>query len=111
MAKPFSYSFYHSKDWENARESALRRDGRLCQRCLKGGDITPATMVHHIIELTPDNINDPNITCGLDNLVSLCDLCHKKTHGWAKAGATREGLAFDSNGNLICLETFEDSAQ
>lgn len=103
MAKPFSDAFYHSKDWEHAREDALRRDARLCQRCLENGDITPAVMVHHIIELTPENISDPNISLGLDNLVSLCDHCHKVTHGWARAGATRQGLAFDSDGNLICL--------
>lgn len=103
MAKEFSDAFYHSKAWEIARESALRRDSHLCQRCLEGGEITPATMVHHITELTPDNINDPDIATGLDNLVSLCDLCYKKTHGWARSGATRQGFAFDSDGNLICL--------
>lgn len=103
MAKAFSYGFYHSTAWANARESALKRDSYLCQRCLHGGEITPATMVHHIEELTPANIDNPDIACGLDNLVSLCDLCHKKTHGWARAGATRQGLAFDADGNLICL--------
>lgn len=103
MAKDFSAPFYASKDWERARESALIRDNHLCQRCFKQGDITPAVMVHHIEELTPGNINDPEITCGLSNLVSLCDRCHKITHGWARAGATREGLAFDADGNLICL--------
>ena len=91
MAKPFSDAFYHSKAWARAREDALKRDSYLCQRCLAGGEITPA------------NIDNPDIACGLDNLVSLCDLCHKKTHGWARAGATRQGLAFDADGNLICL--------
>lgn len=103
MAKEFSDAFYHSKAWENAREDALIRDSRLCQRCLAAGEIKPAVMVHHVIELTPANINEQNITCGLDNLVSLCDKCHKITHGWARGGATRPGLAFDGNGNLICL--------
>lgn len=103
MAKAFSYGFYHSTAWANARESALIRDNHLCQRCLAAGEITPATMVHHKEELTPANIHDPNITCGLDNLVSLCDRCHKITHGWARGGSTRQGLAFDSDGNLICL--------
>ena len=60
-------------------------------------------MVHHIVELTPANIGDKNITCGLDNLVSLCDRCHKITHGWARGGATRPGLVFDSDGNLMRL--------
>lgn len=103
MAKDFSRAFYASKDWERAREDALIRDSRLCQRCLSAGEITPAVIVHHIEELTPANINDPDVSCGLDNLVSLCDKCHKVTHGWARAGSTRPGLAFDRDGNLICL--------
>lgn len=103
MAKEFARTFYASRDWERAREDALKRDNYLCQRCFAAGDITPAVMVHHITELTPANVSDPNITCGLDNLISLCDHCHKVTHGWARAGATRQGLAFDSDGNLICL--------
>lgn len=110
MAKDFSASFYASKTWDTARENALIRDDFLCQRCLRNGDIKSATMVHHIIELTPENIYDPDISTGLDNLVSLCDLCHKKTHGWAREGSTREGLAFDSDGNLICLDDKERHA-
>lgn len=103
MAKGFSSRFYHSKDWELARELALQRDAYLCQHCLKAGIATPATMVHHIIELTPSNISDPNIATDTRNLVSLCDLCHKKVHGWARQGSTRQGLRFDEDGNLISL--------
>lgn len=103
MAKGFSYRFYHSTDWEQAREQALQRDGYLCQHCLAQGVETPAVMVHHIVELTPANINDSNISTNLDNLVSLCDLCHKKAHGWVRQGSTRQGLAFDEDGNLVSL--------
>lgn len=108
MAKGFSYSFYHSSDWALAREQALQRDGYLCQHCLRQGVETPATMVHHIVELTPRNITDPNVATNLSNLVSLCDLCHKKTHGWARQGAARQGLAFDSEGNLVALNADTD---
>lgn len=103
MAKAFSDAFYHSKDWEHARDAALIRDHHLCQHCLAKSEITPAVMVHHIIELTPENISDPNIATDLDNLVSLCDRCHKKVHGWIRQGSTRQGLAFDNEGNLISL--------
>lgn len=60
-------------------------------------------MVHHIVELTPANVNDSNINTNLDNLVSLCDLCHKKVHGWVRQSSTRQGLAFDEDGNLVSL--------
>lgn len=104
MAKSFSTAFYHSAEWAAAREAALTRDAYLCQHCLKRGRITPATMVHHIVELTPENIGDPRIATDPRNLVSLCDLCHKKAHGWVRDGATREGLAFDADGNLVALQ-------
>ena len=103
MAKDFSRTFYSSAEWEHAREAVLTRDAHLCQHCLAQGEITPAVMVHHIIELTPENISDPSVATDPDNLVSLCDRCHKKAHGWIRKGATRQGLAFDSDGNLISL--------
>lgn len=103
MAKGFSRAFYSSAEWAQARDAALTRDMHLCQHCLAAGEITPAVMVHHITELTPANINDPEIATDPRNLVSLCDRCHKKVHGWIPQGATRQGLAFDSDGNLIAL--------
>ena len=112
MSKGFSYRFYHSGEWARARQLALDRDSSLCQHCLKQGIVTPATMVHHIIELKPSNIGDPNISTNLDNLISLCDLCHKKVHGWARQGSARQGLAFDADGNLISLDDADtDSTQ
>lgn len=105
MAKDFSRAFYASAGWERARDAALTRDAHLCQHCLQRGEITPAVMVHHIVELTPANISDSNVSTNLDNLVSLCDLCHKKAHGWVRQGSTRQGLAFDEDGNLIALDS------
>lgn len=80
MAKEFSKAFYNSEAWDKARRLALSRDNFLCQDCLNNGYITSAEEVHHIIELTPENINDPSITTGLNNLVSLCHVCHTKRH-------------------------------
>lgn len=52
----------------------------LCQDCLKRGIITPMEEVHHITELTPENISDPAVSLNLDNLVSLCRDCHQARH-------------------------------
>ena len=71
-------SFYSSKAWKAVREQAKRRDHYLCVDCLRAGKITAAEEVHHIVPLTPDNINDPMITLRLDNLKSLCKDCHSK---------------------------------
>ncbi len=72
-----SRTFYKSREWKQARQVILQRDNHLCQVCLKVNKITPADMVHHIIELKDDwekRLNE-------DNLVSLCNACHNKVHG------------------------------
>ena len=79
--KPWARRFYSSKAWQKLRDEVKRRDGMLCVDCLKEGRITPAEEVHHIIELTPENINDPSIALNANNLVSLCKECHHKRHG------------------------------
>ena len=84
QVKPWAKHFYSSKAWKNCREYVRQRDHRLCVDCMQYGYFTPAEEVHHIIELTPDNINDPSITLNPDNLVSLCKECHKKRHGGVK---------------------------
>lgn len=79
--KDFARSFYKSKAWQRVRENVMQRDGRLCVDCLKAGIYRPAEEVHHIEELTPENINDPSISLNMANLVSLCRECHQKRHG------------------------------
>lgn len=79
--KPFARKFYKGKAWQSVRDYVMSRDARLCQDCLKKGKITTAEEVHHIVEITPDNINDPDITLNPDNLVSLCKECHAARHG------------------------------
>ena len=58
----------------------MHRDSFMCQDCLAKGRYTPAEEVHHIIELTPENIHSPSVSLNPDNLVSLCRECHKARH-------------------------------
>ena len=74
-------TFYSSIAWKNCREAYKKSVGGLCEQCYKNGRITPADDVHHIIKLTNENINDPDITLNPNNLVALCRLCHEKRHG------------------------------
>lgn len=74
----WAVSFYSSSAWRSIREAAKKRDRYLCVDCLRAGRITPAEEVHHIIPLTPANINDPTVALNLGNLKSLCRECHKK---------------------------------
>lgn len=101
MAKEFAKKFYDSKAWKNCRQSFISYrisiDGGMCQHCKdKLGFI-----VDHKEELTPDNINSPDITLNHNNFQYLCLECHNtKTFGTDKE-IVREGLMFNSNGELV----------
>ena len=95
MARELAQAFYNSAAWHKVRQLVINRDHGLCQKCG-----TPGYIVDHIIELTPGNINDPEISLNLDNLQYLCLSCHT-TKTFSKYKATRKGLDFDENGDLI----------
>lgn len=100
MAREFSKAFYNSKEWAQVREAVMMRDKYLCQHCGK-----PATEVHHIIHLSPENIGDMSIALNMDNLVALCRDCHFEEHrGEHGNGRTKEeqyDYEFNENGMLV----------
>lgn len=79
--KPFAEQFYKSKAWQDCRAAYLESVGGLCECCLAQGRYTPAEIVHHKIELTPENINAPKVTLNWDNLEAVCRECHAMRHG------------------------------
>ena len=98
MAKDFSRAFYKSREWQAARAAFISYKGGLCEDCLAKGIITPGVIVHHIEELTPLNIERPEIRTGFDNLRLVCIKCHNsKEHGKGKG---RRYLIGD-NGEVI----------
>ena len=58
-------------DWKNWREKVFQRDNYLCQECEVGGYLEP----HHIIPLRVD----PTKRYEVENGISLCSPCHRKT--------------------------------
>ena len=66
MAKEFAKAFYNSKRWKDCRRAYIAKriaiDGGMCETCHE----VPGYIVHHKIELTPDNINDPDIALGFN---------------------------------------------
>lgn len=97
--KPWAEQFYKSKAWTDCRDAYFISQHGICQRCHGAGKI-----VHHKIALTPENINDPNITLNWENLELLCQDCHNKEHSCTDV--TAEGLAFDENGDLIAKQHY-----
>ena len=98
MSRPFATSFYQSRSWLITRESILKEYHGVCQCCY----IRPALIVHHIVPLSPLNINDPAITLGRDNLIPVCLDCHNRIHGDSQA--TEVGLVFTDTGDLEPIE-------
>lgn len=84
MAKDYSKRFYKSKAWQYTRDAYAKSAGGLCEECLRKGIYKPGEIVHHKQELTPDNINNPEISLSWDNLELLCRDCHGKAHGTQK---------------------------
>jgi len=98
MAKDFARSFYKSQAWQSCRQSFISSRFGLCKNhdpCHR-----PGVIVHHKIKLTPENINDPDITLNHDNLELYCIECHTQEHGGDPL-VTRHDVTFDDNGNLI----------
>lgn len=84
--------FYRSNEWKLARALKIAATDGLCEKCGKVGE-----EVHHIIHLTPDNVEDPDIAINQDNLILLCKDCHNKVHG---RFTNKSGVGFDENGNF-----------
>lgn len=94
MAREFAKKFYKSKAWKDTRDYIFNKYHGLCAECG-----SPGQEVHHKEFLSHDNINDPNITLGEDNLILLCRDCHHRRHD--KKETTRAGLVFNENGELV----------
>lgn len=108
MAKEWAKQFYNSKKWDRCKasykEMRIRIDGGLCEVCREN----LGYMVHHKIMLTPENINNPEISLNHDYLSYECKKCHDQHegHGVGQKGA---GLLvmFDENGQPMPMKRSE----
>lgn len=82
--KEYAKSFYSSKTWQRCRDGYKKSVGGLCERCLKQGRYTPGVIVHHKVHISPENIDDPNVTLDWRNLELVCRDCHAVEHGAAE---------------------------
>ncbi len=88
MAQEWAKSFYNSKAWRQLRERLIVENNFLCADCGESYLKDSTQLVgHHIKELTPQNINDTNISLNPANIKIICRKCHDKAH---------ERFSFDS---------------
>jgi 5-methylcytosine-specific restriction endonuclease McrA len=83
--------FYRSAAWQQARLIKITSANGRCEKCGGVGE-----EVHHIIHVTPSNVEDLKVTLNQDNLILLCKDCHNKEHGRFNSS----GQKFDKDGNL-----------
>ena len=100
MAREFSKGFYKSKAWKLKREQYAKEHHYLCEECLKHGIYNYGEIVHHITELTPYNIEVPEIALGDNNLMLLCRDCHAKVHEQSYK-RTPKRYKVGSNGQIV----------
>ena len=82
--KEYARGFYSSKAWKDCRSAYAISKGGLCERCLIKGQYKPGEIVHHKVYLSPENINDPDVTLNWDNLELVCRDCHAQEHDGLK---------------------------
>lgn len=97
MAREFAKSFYKSAAWRKCRTAYIKQrimiDGGMCETC----GTRPGKIVHHKVWITPDNINNPDVTLNLDNLKYDCQECHNKE----TENETKPRYIFDESGQPI----------
>lgn len=93
--------FYDSRAWKDTRRNYRQSVGGLCERCLARGIVTPADIVHHIVPLTPENIQDLNVSLSWRNLQALCRQCHADVHEEMYQERTGKRYKVDKNGRVV----------
>lgn len=94
----YAESLYKSKTWQKTREAYLKQAGGLCEICLKKGLCNPGVIVHHVIPVTPENIENPEITLSFSNLQLVCRECHSRIHDRKK-----RRYRVDELGRVTCV--------
>lgn len=97
MAKEFAKQFYNSAIWIRTSKAYAASKFFICEKC---GKSATRYIVHHKIQLTPENIRDPAVALDWKNLQLVCLRCHNAIHK-ARPGRT---VIFSSDGQVIGVE-------
>lgn len=93
--------FYDSKKWKRARDAKIKLARGVCEICGNAG-----TEVHHKIELTDENLTNPEIALDLKNLQLLCTSCHNMQR--PENTKPRQDFYFDEKGNMHFIKEDEN---
>lgn len=74
------HKFYCTQEWRDLSYNSKIAAGGKCSRCGYIADKMSELIGHHKIELTEDNVDDPNISLNPENIEVICQQCHNKEH-------------------------------
>lgn len=109
MAQEWAKTFYSSKAWWKCKNSYIKQritvDGGMCEECHD----MPGYIVHHKVKLTPENINNAEISLNHDNLEYVCKKCHDSfdDHGFGFRKKIKPLCTFDKDGQPISLREID----
>ena len=90
MSQAWAKKFYNSNQWRTLRQRLIVEAHFLCALCgdsyLKDSSLLVA---HHINELSPNNVTDPNVALNPRNIQIICRRCHDKIHRRFEFGGSR----------------------
>lgn len=73
-------SFYRSKEWRDMRHEVIARDNG-CDLGVPGFEIAERTIIHHIIPMTVEDLEDGNpLVLDPDNLITTIHNTHNAIH-------------------------------
>lgn len=80
---------YNRTLWRDLRDWKRRKDP-LCEVCRMRGRITPGSDIHHLETFTGagDEAERDRLAYDPENLLTVCDRCHRELHHGALRGAT-----------------------
>ncbi|MDB8986952.1 HNH endonuclease signature motif containing protein [Parabacteroides merdae] len=94
-------SFYSTDEWKDFRKNIITERGNKCTECGKDILIDKQLHVHHIKELTQENVNDYMISMNPDNVRVVCHECHNKIHERFGYGYGNRKRKFDRDVYII----------
>ena len=74
------HQFYTGNEWKEVRALLMLDRSMMCECCGKLIHYKYQAIGHHKIELTMANVNNPEISLNLDNLMLVCNKCHNILH-------------------------------
>ena len=73
-------TFYASQAWQSFRLVIIAERGPVCQHCGAVAAAPHDLTLHHVIELTPENVHDVRIALNPGNVLIVHHRCHDEIH-------------------------------